>query len=84
MSPATHELDVTVPVERPEIAQAVAQSLSVEARDTPPRTSVRVEAHGSELRFHFEAEETRGLRAAVHSYLRWADTSIAVARRAFG
>jgi tRNA threonylcarbamoyladenosine modification (KEOPS) complex Pcc1 subunit len=82
MTRPTHELDVTVPTDSPEIARAAARALSVEAADAPPGTRVQVEAHGAELRLRFEAEETRGLRAAAHSYLRLADAAVAVAARA--
>jgi len=77
---STHVLDVTLTVDSPETARAVAQSLSVEARDAPPGTRVQVHARDAEIQLHFEAEETRGLRAAAHSFLRWADVAIGAAQ----
>lgn len=77
---ASHTLDVTVATDSPAMAEAVAKALRVETNDLPPRTRVTVEARGAELLLHIDAEETRGLRAAAHSFLRWADASIAAAR----
>lgn len=72
--------DVFLPLESPQLAQRIARALAVEAADGPPRSRATVTAEGSVLHLHFEAEDTRGLRAAANSFLRWADAAIAVAR----
>lgn len=75
-------LDVEIPLESEKLADAVARALQVETDDAPPRCRIEVTHEGSTLRLRILAEETRGLRAGVNSYLRWADTAIEVARLA--
>lgn len=82
MIDATHELDVVLDAENPSIARAAALALAVETKDPPSNTHVTVRAEGEKILLRFEGVETRGLRAAVHSYLRLADVAIAAARRA--
>lgn len=76
------EAHIVLRLDSPQMAQRVAKALEVETRDNPPYTHASVTAQGTELHVRVESEETRGLRAATNSYLRWADTAIQVARAA--
>jgi tRNA threonylcarbamoyladenosine modification (KEOPS) complex Pcc1 subunit len=76
---ARRTLQVTLAAPSPDVALRAAQALAVETRDAPPGTTVNVRAEGDRLLLSFEAEETRALRAAANSFLRWADVALAVA-----
>ena len=61
-------------------ADIVAKALSPEAGRDVPRTSVEVRSgpHGATLTI--EADDVAAMRAALNSYLRWADVAAKVAR----
>lgn len=82
MTDAPRLLDVELPLESEALATHVARTLAAEAHASPPRTRVRVAREGATVRLRIEAEDTRSLRAGANSFLRWADTAIAVARAA--
>lgn len=76
---APRSLDVVVDLASEAVARAVAEALGPETATAPERTRVRVEPEGARLRILIEAEDTRGLRAAAHSYLRLVEAAAAVA-----
>lgn len=63
-------------------AARLARSLSIEAEDGPPRTRTVITAEASQLLIVIESDDTRGLRAATNSFLRWAQTALDVDRLA--
>ncbi|OGS48774.1 MAG: hypothetical protein A3K68_00095 [Euryarchaeota archaeon RBG_16_68_13] len=63
-------------------AGIVRKALAPEAGRDIPRTAVRVTGRGESLVLRIEAEDTGALRAALNSYLRWADVASGVVREA--
>lgn len=70
------------PCDSPEQALRLVKSLSVEAGAGPPRTRVRLASEHSWLVLYIEAPDSRGLRAAANSFLRWIHTALEVDRLA--
>lgn len=70
------------PCDSPEQAERLVRSLSIEANSGPPRTRVQVDSEGKDLVLRIEAGDTRGLRAAANSFLRWVQTALEVDRLA--
>ncbi len=66
-------------IEGPEAA-ILRRTLAPEAGRDVPRTSVLVRGRGRSLVLRIEAEDTGALRAALNSYLRWADVASEVVR----
>lgn len=79
---ASRRAEYRIPCDDAAQAIRLARSLSIEADAGPPRTTTRVEARGAELSITVEAEDTRGMRAATNSFLRWAQTALDVDRLA--
>lgn len=69
----------TIVLEGPE-APVVREALAPEAGRDVPKSRVRVGGRGGIARIEIEAEDTSALRAAVNSYLRWADVAAQVRR----
>ena len=65
-----------------EDATILRKALSPEAGREIPGTRVRVSGRGTTLTLTIEAEDAGALRAAVNSYLRWADVAAGVVREA--
>ena len=61
-------------------AAILRRALAPEAGREIPKTSVRVTGRGKSLTLTIDAEDTGALRAAVNSYLRWADVAAGAAR----
>ena len=59
-------------------ARVVRDALSPEAGRDVPRTQVSVGGEGDRVEIVVEAEETSALRAALNSYLRWAQVALDV------
>jgi tRNA threonylcarbamoyladenosine modification (KEOPS) complex Pcc1 subunit len=60
---------------RPPIALAVEGALSPESTSEVPKTSGRTTRTGETVRVELTAEDLSSLRAALNSYLRWADAA---------
>jgi tRNA threonylcarbamoyladenosine modification (KEOPS) complex Pcc1 subunit len=69
-----------IPCDNVEQASRIQRALEVETRDAPPRTRIHITSEGSTLIVTIESDDTRGLRAATHSFLRWAQTALDVER----
>jgi KEOPS complex subunit Pcc1 len=69
----------TITFDGPEAA-IVHDALRPEAGRDVPKARVSMRAKGDRLTLGIEAEDTGALRAAVNSYLRWADVAIRVGR----
>ncbi len=69
----------TVTLAGPE-ATVVRQSLRPEAGRDVPKARVRVSGTRSVLTIAAEADDTGALRAALNSYLRWADVALRASR----
>ena len=61
-------------------AKVVRQALRPEAGRDVPKARVRVAGQGSILTIVAEADDTGALRAALNSYLRWADVASRVSK----
>ena len=61
-------------------AAILRRALAPEAGREIPKTSVRVTGRGKSVTLMIDAEDTGALRAAVNSYLRWADVAAGAAR----
>ena len=59
-------------------ADVVRQALAPEAGRDLPRATVAISGSGSRVVVTIEADDTAALRAAVNSYLRWADVAVRV------
>lgn len=79
MKPTRHA-EYRIPCDDAAQAQRVARALRVETKDAPPRTEVTVRGEGADLVLRVGSGDTRGLRAATHSFLRWAQTALDVDR----
>jgi len=66
-------------IEGPE-AEILRRALAPEAGRDIPKTAVRIAGRGRSLVLRIEAEDTSALRAALNSYLRWADVASSVVR----
>ncbi|OGS49337.1 MAG: hypothetical protein A3K68_02260 [Euryarchaeota archaeon RBG_16_68_13] len=69
----------TITLEGPE-APVVLQALRPEAGRDVPKARVRVSGRRGAVTLTIEADDTSALRAAVNSYLRWADVAARVRR----
>ena len=63
-------------------AAILRKALSPEAGREIPGTRVRVSGRGKTVTLLIEAEDAGALRAAVNSYLRWADVAAGVVKEA--
>ena len=63
-------------------AGVVLGALSPEMAERVPRTRVQVEAGEGEVTIKVEAEDLASLRAALNSYIRWADVAEETAEEA--
>ncbi|MCI4371180.1 MAG: hypothetical protein L3J78_00870 [Thermoplasmata archaeon] len=61
-------------------ARVVYESLRPEAGRDVPRAHVSLRAARNALTLTIDADDTGALRAAVNSYLRWADVAVRVHR----
>jgi len=61
-------------------ARLVYQSLRPEAGRDVPKARVRLRSERGRIVLTIDAEDTGALRAAVNSYLRWADVAARVRR----
>ncbi|HKZ90135.1 MAG TPA: KEOPS complex subunit Pcc1 [Thermoplasmata archaeon] len=71
----THRATITL--EGPQ-ADVVRQALSPEAGRDVPKARVALRGRAGRVSIEIEAEDTSALRAAVNSYLRWADVAARV------
>jgi KEOPS complex subunit Pcc1 len=69
----------TVTLTGPE-ATVVRQALRPEAGRDVPKARVRISGSGSTLNIRVEADDSGALRAALNSYLRWADVASQVSK----
>lgn len=69
-----------IPCDDPEQARRIERALMIETRDAPPRTRINITSDAAELVVTIDSDDTRGLRAATHSFLRWAQTALDVDR----
>jgi tRNA threonylcarbamoyladenosine modification (KEOPS) complex Pcc1 subunit len=60
---------------RTEHADVVARALSPELSEKIPRTRISVQKGEGEVRISVEAEDPTALRAALNSYIRWANVA---------
>ena len=60
-------------------AEIVARALAPEAGRDIPRTSVEIESSPGKATLSIEAADVAAIRAALNSYLRWADVAAKVA-----
>ncbi|HIJ16683.1 MAG TPA: hypothetical protein HA364_02750 [Thermoplasmata archaeon] len=63
-------------------AGAVLGALSPEMSERVPRTTVEVVAGEGEVTIKVEAEDLASMRAALNSYIRWADVAEETAEEA--
>ena len=61
-------------------AGVVREALRPEAGREIPKAQVSIQGDGDSLIIHVVAEDTPALRAAVNSYLRWAQVALDVNR----
>lgn len=61
-------------------AGIVARALSPEAGRDVPRASVRIDGLAGEVTLTIDADDVAAMRAALNSYLRWADVAVKMAR----
>jgi tRNA threonylcarbamoyladenosine modification (KEOPS) complex Pcc1 subunit len=69
-----------IPCDSQEQAHRLERALSIEAEAGPPRTKIHVASEGDVLVITIDADDSRGLRAATNSFLRWAHTALEVDR----
>ncbi len=69
----------TIHLDGPEAA-TIREALAPEAGRDVPKARVRVSGTSRRVSLVIEAEDTGALRAAVNSYLRWADVAARVRR----
>jgi tRNA threonylcarbamoyladenosine modification (KEOPS) complex Pcc1 subunit len=69
-----------IPCDSADQARRVERALKVEAAAGPARTQIHVSSESEVLVLTIDASDTRGLRAATNSFLRWAQTAIEVDR----
>ena len=63
-----------------EEAAVLRRALAPEAGREIPKTRVHISGRGRRLTLRIEAQDTGALRAALNSYLRWAEVAMDVAR----
>ena len=63
-----------------DIAAALHGALAPEGEAEVPKTRTTIERAGTEIRITIRAEDLAALRAALNSYLRWADAAERAAR----
>ena len=63
-------------------ARLVYESLRPEAGRDVPKARVRLRSERGRMALTIQADDTGALRAAVNSYLRWADVAARVRREA--
>lgn len=63
-------------------ARVLTGALSPEMSEKVPRTSVQVAEGEGEVAIRVEAEDLASLRAALNSYIRWADVAEETAEEA--
>ncbi len=63
-------------------AEIVRRALAPEAGREIPKTRVQVAGRGKTLTLTIEADDAGALRAALNSYLRWAELATGVVREA--
>jgi tRNA threonylcarbamoyladenosine modification (KEOPS) complex Pcc1 subunit len=73
--------ELVVRTRRPDV---VAGALSPELAERIPRTKVTVERREGEVAIAIEAEDQTALRAALNSYIRWANVAEETAKEARG
>ncbi len=61
-------------------AGVIREALRPEAGREIPRTQISVGGAGDRVEIHVEADDTPALRAALNSYLRWAQVALDVNR----
>jgi KEOPS complex subunit Pcc1 len=61
-------------------ARLVYESLRPEAGRDVPKARIRLRSERGRMALTIEADDTSALRAAVNSYLRWADVAARVRR----
>ncbi|MGQ0797542.1 MAG: KEOPS complex subunit Pcc1 [Methanobacteriota archaeon] len=71
----------TITLEGPE-ADVVRRALAPESGRDVPKARVGLRGGGRRLTLTIDADDTSALRAAVNSYLRWADVAARVVREA--
>ena len=71
----------TIHLDGPEAA-VIRDALSPEAGRDVPKARVRLSGGRRRLTIRIDAEDTSSLRAAVNSYLRWADVAARVGEEA--
>ncbi len=76
-----HVAELTMRV-RGDVAKGMAAALSVEAEAGLPKVRARVARDGGTVALRLEADDAPALRAALNSYLRWADLAARVAHGA--
>jgi len=76
-----HVAELAVRV-RGDVATGMAAALSVEADAGLPRVRASVARPGGAVVLRLEADDPSALRAALNSYLRWADLAANVSRTA--
>ena len=62
----------------------VARALSPELAERIPRTKISVEEREGEVLIDIEAEDRTALRAALNSYIRWANVAEETAEEVVG
>ena len=70
---------VSITLDGPE-AEVVRRALAPEAGRDVPKARVAMSGRGRRLTITIDADDTSALRAAVNSYLRWADVAARVHR----
>ena len=77
---ASRHAEYRIPCDSSEQAQRVQRALDVETRDAPPRTRIKIMSEAATVVVTIDSDDTRGRRAATHSFLRWAQTALDVDR----
>lgn len=75
----THRASLVLRASNPEVAQAVAGALAIEAREGPEGCRVKVRAVAATLEVEVEAGNVSDLRAALNSIVRLLDAAQRVA-----
>ena len=60
--------------------EVIMKALSPEAGRDVPRASVKIACSPGATTLTIDAEDTAAMRAALNSYLRWADVAVRVAK----
>lgn len=62
------------------LATAIAHALTPETESGVPKTTSRVRREGHEIHITIDADDLASLRAALNSYVRWAEAAERAAR----